>query len=59
MSTNRVRILFVAANDWYFYWHRLALAERIAAADYDVEVATPPGRFCEAIAAAGMRHHVI
>ena len=56
---DRARILFVAANDWYFYWHRLALAERIAAAGYDVEVATPPGRFCDAISAAGIRHHPI
>ena len=59
MNTERARILFVAANDWYFYWHRLALAERIAAAGYDVEVATPPGRFCGAISAAGIRHHAI
>ena len=59
MSTDRPRILFVAANDWYFYWHRFALAERVAAAGYDVEVATPPGRFCEAITAGGMRHHPI
>jgi glycosyltransferase involved in cell wall biosynthesis len=59
MSSNRARILFVAANDWYFYWHRFALAERVAAAGYDVDVATPPGRFCDAIAAGGMRHHAI
>jgi glycosyltransferase involved in cell wall biosynthesis len=52
-------VLFVAANDWYFYWHRLAVAERIAAAGYDVQVVTPPGRFCGAIEAAGMRHHPI
>jgi glycosyltransferase involved in cell wall biosynthesis len=52
-------VLFVVANDWYFYWHRLAVAERIAAAGYDVQVATPPGRFCSAIEAAGMRHHPI
>jgi glycosyltransferase involved in cell wall biosynthesis len=59
MSSNRPRILFVAANDWYFYWHRFALAERVVAAGYDVDVATPPGRFCDAIAAGGMRHHAI
>jgi glycosyltransferase involved in cell wall biosynthesis len=59
MSTPPPRILFVVANDWYFYWHRLALAERIAAAGYDVHVATPPGSFCTAIEAAGMRHHAI
>ena len=59
MNAPHARILFVAANDWYFYWHRFALAERIAAAGYDVEVATPPGRFCDAISAAGMRHHTI
>jgi glycosyltransferase involved in cell wall biosynthesis len=58
MST-RPRILFVLANDWYFYWHRLSLAQRIAAAGYDVHVATPTGRFCEAIAAAGVPHHLI
>jgi glycosyltransferase involved in cell wall biosynthesis len=53
------RILFVAANDWYFYWHRLALAQRIAAAGYDVHAATPPGRFRGAIEAAGIHHHAI
>jgi glycosyltransferase involved in cell wall biosynthesis len=53
------RVLFVLANDWYFYWHRLAIAERLAAAGYDVHAATPPGRFCAAIAAAGIRHHPI
>jgi glycosyltransferase involved in cell wall biosynthesis len=58
MST-RPRILFVLANDWYFYWHRLSLAQRIAAAGYDVHVATPTGRFCEAIAASGVPHHPI
>lgn len=59
MNMSRPRILFVVANDWYFYWHRLALAERIAAAGYDVHVATPLGRFRAAIEAAGMRHHPI
>ncbi len=58
MSPRRL-ILFVVANDWYFYWHRLALAQRIAAAGYDVHVATPAGRFCRAIEAAGLSHHVI
>jgi glycosyltransferase involved in cell wall biosynthesis len=55
----RPRVLFVLANDWYFYWHRLAIAQRLAAAGYDVHAATPPGRFCAAIAAAGIAHHPI
>jgi glycosyltransferase involved in cell wall biosynthesis len=55
----RPRVLFVLANDWYFYWHRLALAERIAAAGYDVHVATPSGRFCDPIITAGIPHHPI
>jgi glycosyltransferase involved in cell wall biosynthesis len=55
----RPRVLFVLANDWYFYWHRLVLAERIAAAGYDVHVATPSGRFCDPIITAGIPHHPI
>jgi glycosyltransferase involved in cell wall biosynthesis len=53
------RILFLLASDWYFYWHRLAVAERIAARGYDVHVATPEGRFRAAIEAAGLRFHPI
>jgi len=53
------RILFFLASDWYFYWHRLAVAERIAARGYDVHVATPDGRFRAGIEAAGLRFHPI
>jgi glycosyltransferase involved in cell wall biosynthesis len=53
------RILFLLASDWYFYWHRLAVAERIAARGYDVHVAAPEGRFRAAIEAAGVRFHPI
>jgi glycosyltransferase involved in cell wall biosynthesis len=53
------RVLFVVANDWYFHCHRAALAQRLACAGYDVHVATPPGRFCAAIEAMGLRHHPI
>jgi glycosyltransferase involved in cell wall biosynthesis len=59
MTTHSKRVLFVVANDWYFYWHRLDVAQRIAAAGYDVHVATPSGRYCTAIEAAGLRHHPI
>jgi glycosyltransferase involved in cell wall biosynthesis len=59
MSIYPRRILFLVASDWYFYWHRMAVAQRIAAAGYDVHVATPPGRFCGEIAAAGLHHHPI
>jgi len=52
-------VLFVVASDWYFCCHRLALARRIMAAGYDVHVATPLGRYCGAIEAAGLRHHPI
>ncbi len=50
------RVLFVVANDWYFFCHRLPLARRIAAAGYEVHVATPPGRFTGEIQAAGIPH---
>jgi glycosyltransferase involved in cell wall biosynthesis len=53
------RILFLLASDWYFYWHRLGVAERIAARGYDVHVATPEGRFRAAIEAAGLRFHPV
>lgn len=53
------RILFVAASEWFFYWHRLALAQQVAAAGYDVHVATPAGRFRDTIEAAGLQHHAI
>ncbi len=59
MSMRRPRILFLVASDWYFYCHRLPLAQRIGAAGYEVHVATPPGRFCGAIEAAGLQHHPI
>jgi glycosyltransferase involved in cell wall biosynthesis len=50
------RVLFLVASDWYFWCHRLPLAQRIVAAGYDVYVATPPGRFEAAIRAAGLHH---
>jgi glycosyltransferase involved in cell wall biosynthesis len=50
------RVLFVVASDWYFYCHRLPLATRLAAAGYDVHVATPLGRFREKIEDAGIKH---
>jgi glycosyltransferase involved in cell wall biosynthesis len=59
MSVSQQRVLFVVASDWYFFWHRLALAQHIVAAGYDVHVATPSGRFCAAIEAAGLHHHPI
>ena len=37
----------------------MPLAQRIAAAGYEVHVATPGGRYCHAIAAAGLCHHPI
>lgn len=59
MSAHVPRILFVVASDWYFYGHRMLLAQRIAGAGYEVHVATPVGRYCKAIEAAGLRHHPI
>jgi glycosyltransferase involved in cell wall biosynthesis len=53
------RVLFLLASDWYFYWHRLGVAERIAARGYEVHVATPDGRFRALIEAAGLRFHPI
>jgi glycosyltransferase involved in cell wall biosynthesis len=50
------RLLFLVASDWYFCCHRLPLAKRIAAAGYDVHVATPPGRFRATIEDAGLRY---
>ena len=50
------RLLFVVASDWYFCCHRLPLAPRIAAAGYEVHVATPAGRFRETIERAGLHY---
>lgn len=52
----RPSVLFVVASDWYFWCHRLPLAQRIAAAGYDVRVATPPGRWVREIESAGIPH---
>lgn len=53
------RLLFLVASDWYFCCHRLPLAKRIAAAGYEVHVATPPGRFRATIEGAGLRYSPI
>jgi glycosyltransferase involved in cell wall biosynthesis len=59
MIGDRPRVLFLVASDWYFYCHRLRLAQQVAAAGYEVHVITPPGRFREAITKAGLRHTAI
>ena len=50
-----MRVLFVVSEDWFFVSHRLALAERLIAAGYQVGVATKIGRHAETIRARGVK----
>jgi glycosyltransferase involved in cell wall biosynthesis len=53
---SRRRVLYLVASDWYFCCHRLALAQSVLRAGYDVHVATPEGRFRSTIEAAGLKY---
>ena len=55
MTGRRPKILFVVAEDWYFYSHRLPIARAAQQAGYDVAVATHVAEHGEKIAAEGIR----
>lgn len=53
----RPRLLFVVSEDWYFYSHRLPLAQAALAAGFDVALATGLGAHADIINRAGIRLH--
>lgn len=55
MSAARPKILFVVAEDWYFWSHRRPIAAAALQNGYDVFVATRVGNFGEKIIEAGFR----
>ena len=55
MTGRRPKILFVVAEDWYFYSHRLPIARAAQQAGYDVAVVTRVAEHGEKIAAEGIR----
>lgn len=55
MSPARPKILFVVAEDWYFWSHRRPIATAALQAGYDVFVATRVGNCGEKIIGAGFR----
>jgi glycosyltransferase involved in cell wall biosynthesis len=55
MSAARPKILFVVAEDWYFWSHRRPIAAAALQSGYDVFVATRVGDCGEKIVGAGFR----
>jgi glycosyltransferase involved in cell wall biosynthesis len=55
MSAARPKILFVVAEDWYFWSHRRPIAAAALQNGYDVFVATRVGNYGEKIVEAGFR----
>ncbi len=55
MSASRPKILFVVAEDWYFWSHRRPIANAALQNGYDVFVATRVGNCGEKIVEAGFR----
>ena len=55
MSAARPKILFVVAEDWYFWSHRRPIAAAALQNGYDVFVATRVGNCGEKIIEAGFR----
>jgi glycosyltransferase involved in cell wall biosynthesis len=54
-GAQRLKLLFVVTEDWYFVSHRLPLAVAAQAAGFDVAVATREGRHADVIRSAGIR----
>ncbi|NOU34361.1 MAG: glycosyltransferase family 4 protein [Polyangiaceae bacterium] len=50
------RVLFLVANDWYFWCHRMSLAVGIQKAGHEVTVVTPEGEYTKHFEAAGLRY---
>src|SRR5579859_3105558 len=55
MSASRPKLLFVVAEDWYFWSHRRPIANATLQNGYDVFVATRVGNCGEKIVEAGFR----
>ena len=53
-GAGRPRVLFLVTEDWYFVSHRLALAEHVRAAGFEVVVGTRCGAAAAHIRAAGI-----
>lgn len=51
----RPKLILVVTEDWYFWSHRLPLAEAARDAGYEVLIAARMSEYAEAIAARGMR----
>lgn len=54
-GAQRLKLLYVVTEDWYFVSHRLPLAVAAQAAGFEVAVATRAGRQAETIRHAGIR----
>ena len=54
-GAQRLKLLYVVTEDWYFVSHRLPLAVAAQAAGFDVAVATRAGRQAATIRHAGIR----
>ncbi len=55
----RPKLLFTVNDAGFFLSHRLPIAQAAAAAGYDVQVATAPGRAAGDIVARGFAHHPV
>jgi glycosyltransferase involved in cell wall biosynthesis len=51
------KIVYLIPNDWYFWTHRLHLAQAARDAGYEVTIATLPGEYVERIKAEGFIFH--
>ena len=54
-SAPRPKLIFFVTEDWYFFSHRIALAEAAADYGFDVAVVTRVDRHGELIADRGIR----
>jgi len=57
VAHRRPRLMFLVTEDWYFWSHRLPMAQAAAAAGYEVHVATRVDRHGGLIEAAGFAVH--
>ncbi len=57
LPDSKPRIIYLIPNDWYFWTHRLHLAQAARDAGYEVTIATLPGEYVERIKAEGFIFH--
>ncbi len=57
LSNSKPRIIYLIPNDWYFWTHRLHLAQAARDAGFEVTIATLPGDYVERIKAEGFIFH--